>query len=204
LIRRHDERKPPEKPVNLNERERKIAVAVIAVVVGLLIYYFVFQPYSETRAEVLKSQSDVQDQLDHADRIFARQRRLKSVWADMQKGGLNVGSDRAKSQTMDALDRWARATGFSLVTYKADKTTQDGTFEIVSFSASGTGSMPQVARMLAAIETAEIPVRVNDMTITPQKEGTDDLSVRFTLSALCQPPADATAKPSQADGGSPS
>ena len=60
--------------------------------------------------------------------------------------------------------------------------------------------MPQVARMLAAIETAGIPIRVNDMTITPQKEGTDDLSVRFNLSALCQPPADTTPKQAGAGG----
>jgi hypothetical protein len=184
--------------VNLNERERKIAIVTAAVLVLLLLYYIAYQPYSAARAEVLSNISDTQDKLDHASNVFSRERRLAKVWAELQAGGLNVDPARADHQTLAALDDWAKATGFTLVTYKPDRTSQEGTFDVVSVSASGTGSMPTVARMLAAIETAGIPIRINDLTITPQKEGTDDLQVRFGLSALCQPPADTTAKPAAA------
>lgn len=181
--------------MNLNERERKIAMAVGGLVVAALLYWVVYQPYAAARAAVLSDLSEVNTNLKHADMVFARQNVLRPVWADMQKGGLNVDPAQAERQTLEALNLWARTTGFTLVTYKPDRTTQDGTFNVVGISASGTGSMPTAARMLAAIETAGIPIRVNDMTITPQKEGTDDLSVRFSLSALCQPPADTAPKP---------
>ena len=102
--------------MNLKERERKIAIGVIAAVIALLLYYFVYQPYSDARDEVLKSQSDLQDQLDHARTVFAKQRRLQTVWTDMKNGGLNVDPARAERQTLDALNRWARITGFTLVT----------------------------------------------------------------------------------------
>jgi hypothetical protein len=181
--------------VNLNERERKIAMVVVAALVAMLLYYFVYEPYASARADLLSGISDVQDKLDHATSVFSRQRRLAKVWTELQAGGLNVDPARAGHQTLAALDTWAKNSGFTLVTYKPDRTTQEGTFDVVSLSASGTGQMPQVARMLADIETAGIPLRVNDLTITPQKEGTDELQVRFGLSALCQPPADSTAKP---------
>jgi hypothetical protein len=181
--------------VNLNERERKIAMVVVAFLVAMLLYYFVYQPYSDARADVVSSIDDYKGKLTDADRLFQRQRRLLKVWNELQAGGLNVDPARADHQTLAALDTWARNSGFSLVTYKPDRTSQEGTFDVVSASASGTGRMPQVARMLADIETAGIPIRINDLTITPQKEGTDDLQVRFGLSALCQPPADTTAKP---------
>jgi hypothetical protein len=184
--------------VNLNERERKIALVVAAALVAMLLYYFVYEPYSESRADVLDKISSTQDSLDHAHSVFSRQRRLSKVWAELQAGGLNVDPARADHQTLAALDRWSQSTGFTLVTYKPDRTSQEGTFDVVSVSASGTGSMPRVARMVADIETAGIPIRINDLTISPQKEGTDDLQVRFGLSALCQPPVDTTAKPASA------
>jgi hypothetical protein len=90
------------------------------------------------------------------------------------------------------MNAWANDCGFNMVTYKPERTAQEGVFQVFTISATGNGSMPKVARMLAAIEMAQIPVRVNEMSITPQKEGTDDLNVRFSLSALCQPPAGST------------
>jgi hypothetical protein len=48
---------------------------------------------------------------------------------------------------------------------------------------------------------AGIPVSVNDLSVTPQKEGTDNLTVRFGLSALCQPPAGTPAKAGSASSG---
>lgn len=185
--------------MNLNERERKIAICVVATLVLTLLYYFVYEPYADARADVLQQKSDLQEKLGKADSVFRRQVRLARVWNEMQAGGLNVDPAQADHQTLAALDKWATYTGFSLLTYKPDKTTPDGTFDVVSLSASGTGSMPKVARMLAAIETAGIPLKLNDVTITPQKEGIDDLLVRMNLSALCQPPADAAA-PAKASG----
>jgi hypothetical protein len=46
------------------------------------------------------------------------------------------------------------------------------------------------------METATIPVRVNEMQINAPKEGSDDLSIRLSFSTLCMPP-DSTA----GDGG---
>lgn len=184
--------------MNLNERERKIAILTGVVVVLLLLYYVAYEPYSSKRADVLSSIADTQDKLDHANSVFSRERRLAKVWAELQAGGLNVDPAQAGHQTLAALDTWAKNSGFTLITYKPDRTSQEGTFDVVSVNASGTGRMPQMARMLADIETAGIPIRINDLTITPQKEGTDDLQVRFGLSALCQPPGDTTAKPAAA------
>lgn len=187
--------------MNLNAREKKIAIGVLAAVVFLILYYVAFQPYSDARAQVVTDLTNVRGQLEHADSTFSRERKLRPVWNDMQKGGLNVDPAQAERQTLEALNVWAHDAGLTLVTYKPERTTQEGTFQVVGISASGTGSMPQVARMLASIETAGIPVRVNDMTITPSKEGTDDLTVRFSLSALCQPPAAPTAKPNATTNG---
>jgi Tfp pilus assembly protein PilO len=187
--------------VNLNAREKKIAIGVLAAVVFMILYYVAFEPYTDARAQVSTDLTKVRADLEHADTTFSRERKLRPVWNDMQKGGLNVDPAQAERQTLEALNVWAHDAGLTLVTYKPERTTQEGTFQTVGISASGTGGMPQVARMLASIETAGIPVRVNDMTLTPSKEGTDDLTVRFSLSALCQPPAAPISKPNGTSNG---
>jgi hypothetical protein len=49
--------------------------------------------------------------------------------------------------------------------------------------------MRSIARLTWALETAQIPVRVNEMTITPRKEGTDDLQIQLSVSTLSTPEA---------------
>ncbi len=36
------------------------------------------------------------------------------------------------------------------------------------------------------IETATVPIRLTDVQVAPRKEGTDDLSIQFGVSTLCQ------------------
>jgi hypothetical protein len=138
--------------------------------------------------------------LNEATQIFARQQKLKKVWAEMQTGGLKVDPSLAQSQTYQALVEWARGANVGLPNIKFDRQSQEGSFQVISFSVTATGSMPQVSRLLWALETASIPVRVNEVQITPVKEGTDSLQVRISVSSLCQPPLD-TPKVAGADIG---
>lgn len=189
--------------MNLSERERKIAIFALLAVVLLGLYYFVFTPYANARAELVKSREDLQKQRDEADLIFRRQAKLRPVWASMQAGGLKIDTSEAQKQTYGALLEWARSADVQVATVKFERTTQEGSFQVIGFSVAATGSMPQVSRLLWAMETATIPVRVNEVQVTPRKEGTDDLQVRISVSALCQPP-DAPAKPANGDTGAKS
>ena len=48
--------------------------------------------------------------------------------------------------------------------------------------------MQAVARFLYAMEMAEIPLRVVDVTVTSRREGTDDLNVQVGLATIYLPP----------------
>ncbi len=61
--------------------------------------------------------------------------------------------------------------------------------------------------MLWSLETAKIPLRLNEVRIKPRKDDTDDLSVSVNVSALCKPPeadktqnAAASAAPTAGEG----
>ena len=173
----------------LSKRERLVVILVIAGILILILDHYMVEPYLTERTRIAKDTAQaIQDQND-ADTLLRRQARLKKIWAEMQNGGLKVDDSQAESLTLRALFEWSANARVGLPAIKRERSATEGNFEVIGFDVSGTGSIPEVSRLLWAIETATIPVRINEMQITPQKEGIDNLSIRLSVSALCMPPS---------------
>ena len=172
----------------LSKRERLVAIIVIAAVLILVLDHFVIEPYFAELSRIDRETRQAVSDENDANALLSRQVRLKKIWAEMQNGGLKVDDSQAESLTLQALLEWSANSRVPLPAIKRERSAQEGKFEVIGFDVSGTGSIPEVSRLLWAIETATIPVRINEMQITPQKEGIDMLSVRLSLSALCMPP----------------
>jgi len=172
----------------LSKREQRIAEISAAGLVLLAIYYMVLSPYLDERDANATRSTDLYQKLSDANAIFDRERQLRKVWQEMQQG-LNVDASTAESQAQQAVIDFADASGMTLTGLRPGKTSPgEDNFQIISFTVTGTGAMPDIARMLWALESSSIPVRVSDIQLKPRKEGTDDLLAQFTLSALCLPP----------------
>jgi hypothetical protein len=171
----------------MSQRERYIAMGAGGAVVLLLLNYFVLEPYMDERNAIATRTTNLYKQLSDANDLFARERKLKPVWDQMQRG-LSVDSSTAESQAEQAVLDWADTSGVSLTGIRPGKTSQEGKFTMVSFVVTGTCAMPDLARMLWSLESARIPLRISEVQLKPRKEGTDDLLATFTLSALCMPP----------------
>jgi len=175
--------------VVLSKRERLVAMVVIAAVVILLLNYLVLEPYQTEHNRIVTETAIALDAQNKANELLVRQAKLKKIWAEMQNGGLKIDDSQAESLTLQALLEWSTNSRVPLPSIKRERSVEEGKFEVIGFDISGTGSMPEVSRLLWAVETATIPVRINEMLITPQKEGIDNLSIRLSVSALCMPPA---------------
>ena len=182
----------------LSKRERYVAIGTIAAITLLAADHFALSPYMETRKQISMDLDRANEQTTEAVQLFSRERRLRKIWAEMQAGGLKTDPSQAESETLQALLDWAQMAGVDLAAVKPEKTTQEGKFQVISFNITGSSTMHGISRMLWLMETASIPVRVNDMQVTARKEGTDDLSVRLGVSALCMPPDPKTSKVSVA------
>jgi Tfp pilus assembly protein PilO len=176
----------------LSKREKKIAMISSAAAVVLALNYFLLSPYLAERDDIADRSKAAYQKMADANATFDSERRLEKVWKDMQKG-LNVDPATAESQAQQAVLDWADASGMTLSGLRPGKSSQEGKFQVISFNVTGTGAMPDIARMLWFLESASIPVRVSDLQLKPRKEGTDDLLATFTLSALCLPPANPAA-----------
>jgi hypothetical protein len=181
-----------EHDVTLNKRERQLAIGVVVVVGGLLAYQYVWDPFWAAERKAADDLNHANEQLARADRLFKRERDLKHVWNDMIAGGLSGSADAAISQAMNAVNAWMQRTRVSTIGLKPERTTTENKFLVSSFHLEGGGNMASISRLINALETADIPVRINELQIRPQKrEGTDDLKVDMSVSTLSiQPDAD--------------
>ena len=168
----------------LTKREQKIAIGVGITVALVLMYQYVVGPYFTAQAKINSDTDNVNRQLTDANRTLRKERELKHVWAEIIVGGLKTDPNEAESQALNAAREWAQDAGVVLTGLKPLVATREGKFEIIHFNLTCTGSIRQISRLTWALETAPIPVRVNNVLFTPHKEGTDDLGVQMNISTL--------------------
>jgi type II secretory pathway component PulM len=187
--------------VVLSKRERYISIGVGAAVTMLVVNYFLWEPYAQRRDEIAQARDDVTRRQSAAVDTFDRQRRLRPIWTEITNGGLKTDPAEADSQARHAVLEWMQTAGVSLKAVNPERTTNVNQFQVISFHVTGSAHMYSLTRLLWSLETATIPVRVNDVQIKPQKEGTDELTVDLSISTLCLPPA--TAPPGKTPAATP-
>lgn len=172
----------------LSRRERYIAIATFAAVGILGLDHYVLTPLMAASDTLDTQLAQTQQQLDKTQRLFASSRRKGQAWSDMQKQGLRRrDSAEAESQVLNSMRDWAQEAGMSLSSVKPERTEKEKEFQKSIFRATGTGGMAQISRFLWHIQTATIPIRINDLQISTRKEGTDDLTLQLGVSTIYLP-----------------
>jgi hypothetical protein len=181
-----------------------IALGVGIAVSLWLLDTVLLSPYLSGRDLLVTQRDTAAQKLKDADVLFARRQRLQSIWNDMQKGGLKSDPSAADQQAQHAVLDWFDRSGVYLAALKSDPhVAQEGKFQVIKYHIQGEGRMRQIGQLLWAMETATIPVRVDDLSIKPRgREGTDELTVELgisTLSIMPEPDRTSRTSLSQAD-----
>ncbi len=158
------------------------------MVAALLLDLVVIGPFLARQNQIDHDFTDATQKLADANAVFDRQRSLKSIWDDMQKGGLQLNASQAQAQAEYSVVTWAQSAGLTPSSLRSERTTQEGSFQVISFSFVATGTMSQISQLMWDMETAPIPIRVNGVQVTTNREGTDNLTVRADVSTLCTLP----------------
>lgn len=174
----------------LSQREKLIAI-VLGGAVGLLVLdRLVYEPLAAWNDQIATDEKSAHERLSDADRLFKRDKSLKRLWTQITASGLKSDASEAEYQLQLALLKWMQESGVTMQTWQPERPSEKNGFIQIGFQTSGTGTTAAVSNLLWRLETAGIPVRINDVTITSKTEGTDDLQVQLNLSTLCQPPPD--------------
>ena len=175
----------------LSKRERYIAIATVSVIGLIMLWQFFIGPMLDRSAELSAKIKDDRTQLDNAEKLFTASRQAGKKWSVMMAGPLKTNANDAESQVLGKIQSWMTEAGLSNQSLnKPDKSEKEKDFSKMTVRATGTGGMNNIGNFLFKIQSANIPVKVTDVTISTHKEATDDLSIQVGVATMYLSPDD--------------
>lgn len=168
----------------MTQRERSTANLTGIVVGALLLYHFVIDPKLVQITELDAQIDTASAELERADGLFGMSRSANRRLSEMAGSGLRRTDASAESELLNRTRQWAQEAGIGGWGIKRERTEKERDFNKITFRANGTGGMRQIGQFLYRLQTADIPVRVADLTINSRKDGTDDLAIVLSISTI--------------------
>lgn len=172
----------------LTKREKTIGIVAGVVIGALALDSVILTPLLERKALADTQVTNARRDLNQARALLANDERAQGNWAQMAGTTLLSDAPSAEGQLLNATRRWGESSGLSLTALRPERNEREQGYQKITIRVTATGTMQQSARFLYAVQTAEIPVRVSDMSLTARKEATDDLAVNIGLSTIYLPP----------------
>jgi hypothetical protein len=171
--------------MTLTKRERQLAIAFLVAGSVFALDAVALKPYIAHRTALLDQHSAKSKDLADARETIVKERRLRKVLAGL---GQFVASDTsgAEGQFLHLLHGWEKEAGVGKASFQRLRATELDGFTHLTFHVTATGRMPAIAMLLYRVEAAPIPLRVDDVQITPKKETGDELQVQMIVSTLCR------------------
>ena len=168
----------------LAKRERYIAIVTFVMLGVLLFDRYLLTPYYDHRARLVAEKQVLADDLSRAHNLFTHRKEVSSQWETMLQSGLMFDAVSAENVTLNALGTWARESGATLVSLTPQRGSQRGRVREVTLQAVCAGPMSAIANFLLRVETTALPVKISDLQLTANKEGSDDLTLQVRVAAL--------------------
>jgi hypothetical protein len=180
----------------MTKRERTILIAVGASLGVLVLDRVILTPLSDRQIALAKQIDDDRKLLDSDRKLISSKPRLDQHWNENLARGLFSDPGSAQQQVVSALNDWVTETGIrqeinqpSANPQPVSRAGSKGSaerdkFMKLTFKFVGSGSMQQISRFIWRIQTAQIPLRITDMSVSTNKESTDDLKVSLDLATI--------------------
>jgi hypothetical protein len=182
--------------VVLSKREKFIGIVTGSLLGFVTLQHFIVGPLLDQRASLAARIKITEGEFKTANDRIDLSARANSNWAALAPRVFKDASD-AESQVLHSVRDWAAETGVNLASINPQRGEPERDFVKLTFRATGTGQMGQIGRFLNRLQTASIPVRITDLSISARgREGVDDLSISVAISTIhFAPNADKAARP---------
>ena len=166
-----------------------MAIAVAAAFGLFAVDRLALSPYMSYRQRLDQDQTAAAQTVANGRRILQRQRAARDDWKNLQAQGLQSDPSEVERRMQHWLHLWAQEAGLANLALRADRSAakQPG-FTQVTVHAAGTGPVGAVANLLWRLEASPAPIRVNDVQLSPGREGSDQVQAQIKVSALCLAP----------------
>ena len=166
-------------------RQRYLLFA-IGVVAGLLaLDRLVIGPYLDYRMELVTRRQDAKKELAKAEGVLRQEKEFRRTLVEMGDS-LKADPSDVEGRVLHKLQGWKQQAGLSNASFQRIRSVEEKGFTRMSFSVSAAGNMGSLATLLYRVETAPMPLRVDDMEVTPRGKDGEELQLRLTVSTLCR------------------
>jgi hypothetical protein len=178
-------------------REKMIALVASSVIGLALLDQVLLSPLFLRLSEANTRITEDEAELARARNLFTTRTRAERRWRELAGATLKTDASAAESQLLNKVRDWAQGANLKLASLKPERAEKEAGFDKITIRAAGDGSLAQVSRFLYTLQTADIPVRVSDLTLTSRKPGTDELTLQVGIATIFNRPADAKPGESQ-------
>jgi hypothetical protein len=169
-------------------RRENLLIIGVSVAVGLFaLDRYVLTPFNEKREDLAVQHQRSLEKIGENRTVLNRDRDLRKVWAEMSAVGLEASPADAERLMLHALRGWTKESGVQHVSLRPERSNLRG-FVKVSVDVKGSGPTASLAKLLWAVESAKMPIRIENVQVTPSSSkegGGDDLQMQLTISRLC-------------------
>jgi hypothetical protein len=182
--------------VIVSKREKYIAFGTGGAILLLMLNSLVWEPYWQSVSDVDNSIAAAKAQLASNTTTEKLKTMATPRWNSLMREGLTSNQSQTESNLEHALLTWGVSAGVDTQDLHGDPAKKEGDFFEVGYRVTVFGSTSQLAKLLRLIETTTtIPVRISDLQINPQPEGSDHLQAHLEVTTLCLPETASTAEP---------
>jgi hypothetical protein len=167
----------------MSSRERYISVAVLVAASAFAIDRLFLTPYLERRKALTEEIANRDRSLGEAQQVLGRERQLRLIIRGMG-GSLRADASAVEGQLLHLLHEWEQQAGVGGASFQRVHALEAHGFTHLKFNISATGSMPAIAMLVYRVETAPIPLRVDDLHVAPKRDAGDELQVQLVISTL--------------------
>jgi len=171
----------------LSQRERYISFALMAAGALFTLDKLMLEPYLERRAELVQQSQAKKRDLDEATLVLRRADRLQVTMASM-RNSLKQDSSDAEGNILHLMREWEKQADLKNASFLRLRSVTEHGFQRLTFHITGTGTMRGIATLMYRVETCGVPLRVDEIHVTPKNESGGELQVQVNVSTLCLAP----------------
>lgn len=171
--------------MTISKREKYFTIGLLGACAVFVVDRVALDPYLDRRDALTLQRQNMHSSLDEAHKTLLDERRLRKKLAGVE-GFFKLDPSDAEGRLLGMLQESEQGSGVNGASFQRVGIVEEHGFTRLTYQATALGKMPAIAMFLYRIETASIPVRVDDVQISPKDEKGEDRQVHFSVSTLCR------------------
>ncbi|MDK2971071.1 MAG: Type secretion system protein subtype b [Candidatus Sumerlaeota bacterium] len=167
------------------DKRRRLLLILAACGLGvLLLDAVVVRPllaiWDKQAARIVQRTQDI----ERGTALLEREEDIAARWKEMRESSLPADTARAEALVLDAMTKWASASGLSISSVRPRWVEMKDVGDRFEIRLSAEGDIAALTRFLFELETAKLPLYLDETQIRARDENGRSLGVDLVFSAL--------------------